>query len=233
MAKKDVTKMPKTENKNTIDTFAGFVSKNRVVFISLVCLVIAGLIGFTVFEKVSSSAKDKDLGEIEKAEYALVTGTAALENEELKSYYSACLTAIEPYTSKGGIVGARAELLKAEVLFREQDFEAARTSYIAAAKKVKGTYLAPICYFNAASASEEMNDAAKAIEYYTVAANDKEFADPTRAWFAIGRLNEAALDYNKAKEAYEKITAEENGQNPWYNLAKSRILSMQIDGKTE
>ena len=82
-------------------------------------------------------------------------------------------------------------------------------------------------------ACEELNDAAKAIEYYTLAAEDKNFADPTRAWFAVGRLKENSLDYVGAKEAYEKITAKDNTQDPWHNLAKSRLISMQIDGKIE
>ena len=163
----------------------------------------------------------------------MITGTSALSDSELAPYYEATLKSVEPYTSKGGIVGARANLLKAEVEFRNKNFEAARTAYIVAASKVKKTYLAPICYFNAATACEELNDAAKAIEYYTLAAEDKNFADPTRAWFAVGRLKENSLDYVGAKEAYEKITAKDNTQDPWHNLAKSRLISMQIDGKIE
>lgn len=231
MAKKDNTKMPKKENQ--IDKVANIVTKHRVLLITIICVAVAGLVGFAVYEKVSSSIKDKQLSEIEKAEYALTTGTAALSEAELASYYDAALKAVEPYTSKFGIVGARAELLKAEVEFRKNNFDAARTSYINAASKVKKTYLAPQCYFNAGAASEEMNDTAKAIEYYTLAAEDKNFADPTRALFAVGRLKELNLDYIGAKEAYEKITAKDNAQDPWSNLAKSRLISMQIDGKIE
>lgn len=231
MAKKDNTKMPKKENQ--IDKVAGVVSKYKGLLITIICVAVVGLIGYAVYEKVSTSVKDKYLSEIEKAEYALLTGTSALSDSELAPYYEATLKSVEPYTSKGGIVGARANLLKAEVEFRNKNFEAARTAYIVAASKVKKTYLAPICYFNAATACEELNDAAKAIEYYTLAAEDKNFADPTRAWFAVGRLKENSLDYVGAKEAYEKITAKDNTQDPWHNLAKSRLISMQIDGKIE
>ena len=41
------------------------------------------------------------------------------------------------------------------------------------------------------------------------------------------------VSYEKQKEAYEKITSKNNSSDPWSNLAKSRILSMQIDGKVE
>lgn len=201
--------------------------------ISIICVAVVGLVGYAVYEKVSSSIKDKYLSEIERAEYSLITGTSALSEAELAPYYDAALKAVEPYTAKGGVVGARANLLKAEVEFRKNNFDSARSAYLAAASKVKKTYLAPVCYFNAATASEEMNDVAKAIEYYTVAAEDKNFADPTRAWFAVGRLQEVALDYVAAKEAYEKITAKDNTQDPWHNLAKSRLISMQIEGKIE
>ena len=75
MAKKDNTKMPKKENQ--IDKVAGVVSKYKGLLITIICVAVVGLIGYAVYEKVSTSVKDKYLSEIEKAEYALITGTSA------------------------------------------------------------------------------------------------------------------------------------------------------------
>lgn len=231
MAKQNDAKIAKKVNNG--DKIATVLTKNKNVFIGVLCAVVVCLAGLVVFHFVSNSAKDKDLGAIEQAEYLLTKDTAALSDEELAPYYEKAESAIEAYVNKGGIVGARASLLKAEIEFRKNNFDDARELYEKAASKVKKTYLAPICYYNAAVACEEMNDSEKAIEYYTMAAEHKEFADPTHAYFAVGRLKEAALDYIGAKEAYEKCSAKDNAQDPWSNLAKTRIISMQIDGKIE
>ena len=233
MAKNDVVQMPKKEKSADVNSLGDFLIKNKVVLIIVACVILVGLIGFTVFEKVSVTATSKGLEQIDKAEYVLLKGSSILSEEEISSRYDDALKAVEPYVSKGGIVGARALMLKAEIYFRKSNFEGARDSYVAAAKKVKGSYLVPVCYFNAASSCEELRDNSKALEYYELAANDKEFPDPTRALFAVGRIKEALLDYVGAKEAYEKITSKNNSSDPWSNLAKSRILSMQIDGKVE
>lgn len=233
MADNKITKMPKNENAKPVDSIGNFIFRNRTVLITVVCLILAGLVGFMIFEKVSASVVSKALGQIDKAEFALEKDSLELSDAELMTRYDDTLKSVEPYESKGGIVGARALLLKAEIYFRKHDFEKAAGFYTDAAKKVKRTYLEPVCYFNAAAAYEELNDTAKALEYYEFAANHKEFPDPTRALFEIGRIKESSMDYTGAKEAYEKITAQGNAQNPWENLAKSRILSMQIDGKIE
>ncbi len=62
MAKKDNTKMPKKENQ--IDKVAGVVSKYKGLLITIICVAVVGLIGYAVYEKVSTSVKDKYLSEI-------------------------------------------------------------------------------------------------------------------------------------------------------------------------
>ncbi|MCR5613610.1 tetratricopeptide repeat protein [Treponema sp.] len=233
MAKKNVAENKKIENKTQIDKLGTFISSYKIPLIAIVCVVVLAFVGFVVFEKVYGSVKASNLTAVEKIEYTLSLDAAGLSDEELTARYDAALTSLEAYTKKGGIAGARANLLAAEILFRKNNFSSALENYLAAAKKTKGTYLAPICYFNAAIACEELNENEKALEYYQIAADDKEFADPTHALFSVGRLKEKALDYKGAKEAYEKITAKNNSQDPWSNLAKTRILSMQVEGKTE
>ena len=93
MAKKDNTKMPKKENQ--IDKVAGVVSKYKGLLITIICVAVVGLIGYAVYEKVSTSVKDKYLSEIERAEYALITGTSALSDSELAPYYEATLKSVE------------------------------------------------------------------------------------------------------------------------------------------
>ena len=231
MAKNKDTLKPNKEK--TVDKAASFISKNRIILIVLVSVVFAGVIAFAVYKSVEASNTSKALSVIDSAEYALKNNTAALSDAELQPYYDNALEDVKPYVTKGGIVGARAEMLTGEVQLRKNNNEAARDAYLSAAKKAGKSYLSGICYFNAAVACEEMNDNEKAIEYYTIAANDKEFADPTHAWFSVGRLKEVTLDYLGAKDAYLEVVSRNNPQDPWFNYSKDRLLQMQIDGKTE
>lgn len=239
MEKKQVKKETKKqivkthEKSKSLEKTAGFVSKNKIFLVTIVAVIVVGIVGFAIYKKLENEKIAEDLSVIEKAEFALLDGTSNLSDEELKPYYENTLDAVEPYSTKRGIVGLRANMLKAEVLFRQKNFDAARNAYESAAKKAGKSYLASINYFNAGVASEELNDTNKALEYYTIAANDKEFADPTRALFSIGRIKELTLDYLGAKEAYLEITAKNNLEDPWNSLAKVRLIAMQNDGKIE
>lgn len=233
MAKKNVEKMPKKERVSTADKLGNFLVKYRVVLLSIICVVVAGLVGYTAYLNVNAKNVEKGLTQVEKIEYILTKDSAGLSESELAAKYDAALSALEPLTAKGGIVGARALYLKAEIKFNLKDCTAALDAYLAAAKKVNKTYLSSICYYCAGVCCEELNDTDKALEYYENAANDPNFCDTTHAMFNVGRLKEAKQDFAGAKAEYEKITAKNNPNDPWANAAHSRILQMQIDGKIE
>lgn len=226
-------KNKKPANVSTAEKVAGVISKYRIVLITIIALAVAGLICLAVVNGINSKQNKKDLEVIYTIEKELVEDAAGMSEAELQAKYEKAIESLQPFTSKGGIVGARAEMLSADVLLRQKKFEAARDSYVSAAKKAKGSYITGLCYFNAAVACEELNDNEKALEYYTLAANDKEFADPTHAWFSVGRIKEISLDYIGAKEAYDEIISRNNSDDPWFNYAKDRVLQMQIDGKIE
>lgn len=221
----------KSNSSNRTEKVGAFLSKNRIPLIVVVLAVIVGVISYTVIDKIFTKNVLAGLDQIEKAEYVLMNNNSELSESDIVAKYDAALEAVEKYTLSGGIVGARANYFKAEIYAKKANFEKARDSYILAASKVKNTYLSSICYFNAAVACEELNDNQKALEYYQIALDDKDFPDPTHALFSIGRIKEVLLDYIGAKDAYEKILAKDNVNDPWANLAKSRLLTMQIEGK--
>lgn len=233
MAKKKVEKMPKKENLSTVDKLGNFLSNNKVILLTVVCVVVAALIGYTTYLRINEKNVEKGLTQVEKIEYILTKNSAGLSESELNEKYDSALKALAPYVSKSGIVGARASYLKAEIYFNQKDCAAALDAYLAAAKKVNKTYLSSICYYCAGVCCEELNDTDKALEYYENAVNDPNFPDTTHALFNVGRIKEVKQDFAGAKEAYEKITAKNNSNDPWSNAARSRILQMQVDGKIE
>ncbi|MBO7421327.1 MAG: hypothetical protein J6U06_09435, partial [Spirochaetaceae bacterium] len=57
-----------------------------------------------------------------------------------------------------------------------------------------------------------------------------DFADVPRVLFNIGRIEETRGSFEKAAEAYKKLTTD-YPSDQWASLAKSRLVSLSIDGK--
>ena len=237
MAKKDLTTNEEQTNKTeenvkTVNDKLGlFINKNKIVLIFVTVIAVVLVAVFSIVLNIKNSNTSKAIENIEAIEYTLFNNSKDATKEEIDALYTTTLNSIEQYCSKNGVAGARALLLKADICFRKADFTQAKDCYLQAASKVKGSYLQGVCYFNAAVSLEELNDSKKALEYYDLAVKDKNFLDVSRANFAIGRIKESLGDYNGAKEAYEQITSSNNSQDAFANLAQSRILTLQIEGK--
>lgn len=230
MAKKDSASMPVEKKLTTSDKVSKFIQKYRVLFIVLFCVILVGLVAYAIVDSKIEKNLSRELAKIEKIEKTLLDNSSDLSESELNTRLTEALSSLEKYIGKPGVIGMRAEYLKAEVLYMKKDFKSASDSYLKVASKSKGTYLSPLCYFNAASSLEEINDIDKALEYYQIAADDKEFLDPNHALFLVARIKEAKLDYDGAKEKYEKIISKEV-KDSWANLAKSRLLVLENEGK--
>lgn len=231
MAKKNNSEMPAKEKKVSLSEKVGdFIQKYRFVFLTVLALLVVGFVAYGVIYNSASKKTSKLLSKIEKIEFSLLENTSELSESEVSSLLDDSLKAVEEYTKNSGIVGIRAELLKADICYKKSDYKNACDSYLKVASKTKGTYLCPISYFNAARSSEQLNDTTKAIEYYQMAANDKEFVNINQALFSIGRIKESSLDYEGAYETYEKIVSK-NESDTWSNLAKTRILTLELEGK--
>lgn len=196
-----------------------------VVLIAVVVALVAGIL-------VVNDGERKGLSQLDDAYFTLTNDAGNLSDEELFDRENTALSVLSALSGRGGVVGVRANLLMAEIQFQRQDYAAARAAWLSAADAKKGAYTAPLAYFNAAVCSENLGDAAAAVQYYTAAADAKDFLLVDHALFSLGRVHETNGDFAAAKVVYERLTDAATGSS-WTNLAKTRLLALQATGSIE
>ena len=204
-----------------------FLSKNRAALVCVLAVVVAAIAGYAVFFNVSTAMTKKSLDKIEVIEYSLLKDADGLDESALQSRRDTALKNLGPYLNKGGIAGARANMLAADIYGQKKDWQASKDAWLAAAKKRKGSYLEALCSFNAAAACEELGKTDEALALYEKVAADKNFANRSRAYFSAGRIKEGRGDKDGAIAAYEAIDALEHSNDDWNDLAKTRLLELK------
>lgn len=209
-----------------------FVEKNKkglIIALSvLVVLLVAYIIGFAV----GRSNKEKNLATIDTITYKLVDDSMNADEAELKTRRNTALEELQPLVSKSGIVGARANMLAADIAYQLEDNESSASYWAATAKKAKGTYIEPIAYYNLGVCNEDMDNLEEAAANYKLAADNEEFVLNTHAKFSYGRVLEAQGNFADAVAAYTELN-DSDPNDAWAQLAKTRILTLQAEGKAE
>lgn len=222
----------KTEKKTKSEKVNGFLDKNRKVLLIIFIILIVGLIGYVVFDSVSTKAASKNIAKIESISYELTSNSSSLSGTELVAKEKETLAALEEFTKKSGVAGVRANMLCAEINYKNKEYKAAIDYWTAAANKDKSAYTAPICNYQLGVCYEQINDLDNALVSYKKAAETKYFPLASHALFSYARVLETKGEYAEAVESYEIIcTAFDD--DVWASVAKSRILSLQIQGKVE
>ena len=208
-----------------------FLSKNLKVLVGVLCAVVAVIVAYVIFFYVSTSLVRKGLDKVEVIEYSFTKDASSIDDSELASRQETALKNLTPYLNKGGIVGARANMLAADIYGQKKDWQASKDAWLKAASKRKGTYIESLCNFNAAAAYEELGQSQEALELYEKVSADKNFVDRSRAYFNAGRLKEAAGDFEGAKVFYQAIGELGNANDSWNDLAKTRLIDLENKGK--
>ena len=218
------------EEQTASGKLAGFIEKKKTVFITILVVIICLLIGYVIFASVADKNKAKGLQAIDEITYELTDKSSGLEDAEISARLSTALDKASAYTSKGGIVGARANMLCADITYQQKKYAESAEFWKAAAEKSKKSYIAPLCYYNLASCYEEAGNKDDAANYYKLAADNTSFVMRTHAMFSYGRLLEEKGDYATAAAAYTELN-DNFSDDSWANLAKSRLLALKKDGK--
>ena len=222
----------KNENVTVSSKLNAFVEKNRKIIIGLFIGIIVAVAAFVVVEIVLSNAKTKNIAAIDALSFELTDGSGSLEDDELASRRDEVLEKLIPYTKKGGVAGVRANMLAAEIEYQKKNYETALEYWEAAAAKDVKAYTASLALYNAGVCYEALNKLEDAAESYKLAADDEEFVMRTHALFSYGRVLEAMGKYSDALSAYQELNDKFTDDN-WASLAKTRILTLKIEGKAE
>ena len=223
-----------TRDENVTASFkvTSFINRNRIAIIGvLICFCIA-IVGIIVSSKIISSTKDKSLSKIEEIYFTLCDGSSTLEVEEIEARQNDALEALSSYTSKGGIVGARANLLCADISYQMEKYEDAANYYNAVAKKAKGNYLYAIAMYNLGVMNEQLGKTQEASENYKNAFEAKDCLFKSHAGFSYGRTLEALENYADAVAVYQKVI-DANPTESWAKLSKTRVIALQAEKKAE
>lgn len=208
-----------------------FLARNLRVLVWILAAGIAAIVIYVIAFNIYTSGVRKNLDKIEVIEYSLTKDGADLDDAMVSSRLETALNNLNPYLSKGGIAGARADMLAADIYVQKKDWEKAKDNYLLAASKKRGTYIESLCNFNAAAACEELGKTDEALELYRKVSEDKDFVDRSRAYFNAGRLLEGKQDYEGARASYEAIANLDYSNDAWNDLAKTRVLRLRMDGK--
>ena len=217
--------MAQFEKATVGEKVAGYVETRRKVLITVLVVVIVAIGAFALVTGITTSSAKKGISALDAISYALTENSSELSDEEIAARKETALASLEKYNVKGGVVGVRANMLSAEIVYSNKDYAKAAEFWIKAVAKGKKSYTAPICAFNAASSYENVNDLENAAKYYEIAGNAEDFLLVSRANFNLGRVLEANGKNEEAVKAYKKVT-EKDPDSSWGKLSKTQLIKL-------
>ena len=210
------------------EAVGGFLGKYRLVFLIIIGALIAAALAIGLVSYFITQSNAKGIAAIEEISYKL----GKTPSGEIGTAVEDALASLDEYTSAKGVVGTRANLLKAELFFRDKKYEDARSAWIAAAETQKKAYTAPVAWYNAAVCSEELGDTASAVSQYEAAIAFDDFALKTHAIFSLARIKDESGDYAGAAARYQEL-GDTYPDDSWTKLATSRLITLRAEGKIQ
>lgn len=208
---------------------AAYMERHRVPIVAVAALVVAGVIGYTAAQVVSSKTNASNLSRIDAISKTMTTDWSSLDEAGQKARRKTAMEALTPLVKKSGVSGVRASLLAAEIAWQEGEWEDAASYWKSAAAKSGKSYTAPLAVFNEAASLEQSGKTAEAAKLYGEASKSENFMLKSTALFNLGRISEELGEWDKAREAYSDLAA--MGHDAWANLAKSRLIALDAAGK--
>ena len=205
-----------------------FIQKNRkTLFISLITLLVI-LAGFIVIVTVRERTQANALSAVDAFSRRHNELRAHIRDGDIiqQAEIMLLLAELEEFQNRAsGFAAARAFSISADIFMEQENWTRAEEAWLNAARAAGRNYFAPISFFNAAVAAEELGNIQAAIEHYNRAVGFGDiFHSAPRAQFSIGRLEEERNNRAAALAAYRALLARWPFDPVWSNLAQNRII---------
>ena len=224
----------KNEEKKSFDTkLSAFFVKTRFIFLG----VIGALFAVAIIAGIVLTVKDKStkagLTEVDAITTELAAARTDLKDDALTAKENELFEKAKAVAekNKNNITGSRAYMLMAEIQYARKNWNDAKTAWIAAAEANPKAYTAAYCYYNVGVCAEEMKDYDEAVKYLTLTTKAENFPLKPRALFSLGRIEEQRNNYEQAEKNYEELAAT-YPSDAWTTLAKTRLITLSVEGKT-
>jgi tetratricopeptide (TPR) repeat protein len=226
-----MTNVNTQEKKETVsfsDVLVEFIRKNRKALLVAAIVCAAILIGIAAGFSIRENILSKEIGQVEALAERYEELRFDINEAGREADVQTLLDDLDALASKsGGFAGARSYSLIANIHADRKNWAEAEKTWVLAAQKGAGGYLAPVSWFNAAVAAEEAGDFESAIAHYNEAIVFADsFPGASKAQFAIGRLEEGRGNREAALEAYRLLIERWPFDTIWSNLANSRIIAL-------
>lgn len=230
---KVIKPVDKDAEKSLVQKLSDFISKKRVIFLSVAGAVLAVLVFVGIFTVVSSSVANNSSRAMEEARTKIASWNSESEVAKKAELETAIIADLDAVAKKWPKTFAAQQALftKSGLYVVRKDWENAEKTSLEAANRLPKTYLAPIALESAAVAAEEQGKADVAFEYYTkiVTQYKEDTPNLAHAFFSLARLSEAKSDWKVALENYNKVLAN-SADSDWAKLAKDRIIYLRAQG---
>jgi len=212
-----------------------FLISNRKKFIFLGLAILLIVIAVGAVTLISQNVLNKATLAMEKLESEFEAWNELKDENEKKNSSPEIInnadSLIKKYSKQ--YASSRASVIKAQVQTSNNDHEGAEKTYIDLAERMPESHMAPVSLVNASAIAEDRGQNDKAIAYLEKAI-EKYPATPGfgRILLSLGRIFEKNKQYDKAKEAYNKLIIA-GIESDWTKLAHDRIILMKSLGLTE
>lgn len=220
---------PRADERTLQQRFIEFLSKYRIVLLTLLVVLVVGVVGSFVWLEIADrrSAAAADVAEELQTTYQDWVNAEEADKSELAEEIE---TLAEEILDRYGntFAAQRALFIQANVAWQNEARETAADRYARLAEEFPESYLAPVALFNAAVAQEELGSLEDAFDLYRMVVERyaESSAQVPRALFALGRISESRDSYEDAAGYYNRIL-DEYGESSWTTVARNRIIFLQ------
>jgi|GEM_PF-5500194 len=212
------------------DKITEFIAFNKALLSKIFIIFIVFIILIFTISLFNNQNLDKSFNELFKIEFNYAKFQKETDEDkkgELKNETIKLIQSLKP--SFKGYPYQRSNIIEAKIYEEDGDLDKALLNYLEAFK-VKN-HLEVLIKFKIALLKEDKGDLDGALSDFTEIANKLNlnkkmtFTEKERLYFSIARIYENKDNLKKAKEYY--IYIQDNFENnPWRNLAKSKLLSL-------